>query len=128
MDAAEVREAVSAELKRRNLNAYRAAIESGLPQDAIRTFLDGREPRLGRTAEICHALGLELYVGPPRGAAGHPGVVTKPHPAPGKSVWPSNWLSKLALFFGELPEECPFAGPDRDCPLMAKVKEMRRLA
>ena len=32
-------------------------------------MLDGKEPRVNRAAEICAALGLEFYIGPPRGGA-----------------------------------------------------------
>ena len=45
---------------------YRAALNSGLPQDAIRSVLDGHVPRLSRVEHICRAHGLELYIGPPR--------------------------------------------------------------
>ena len=38
----------------------------GLPRDAISSVLSGHEPRLSRVAEVCAALGLEFYVGPPR--------------------------------------------------------------
>ena len=45
---------------------YRAAVKGGLPQDAIRAVLSGHVPRLNRVEQICRALGLELYIGPPR--------------------------------------------------------------
>ena len=45
---------------------HRAAVDGGLPQDAIRSVLNGHSPRLERLEEICDALDLELYVGPPR--------------------------------------------------------------
>lgn len=45
---------------------HRAAVDSGLPQDAIRSVLKGHRPRLDRVEEICDALGLELYIGPRR--------------------------------------------------------------
>lgn len=43
------------------------AVRAGLPRNAIRNVLDGHEPTAGRLAAICDALGLEFYVGPPRG-------------------------------------------------------------
>lgn len=43
---------------------HRAAVDRGLPQDAIRSVLKGHRPRLDRVEEICDALGLELYIGP----------------------------------------------------------------
>ena len=45
---------------------YGAAVNSGLPQDAIRSVLNGHVPRLNRVEQICRAIGLELYIGPPR--------------------------------------------------------------
>ena len=45
---------------------YGAAVNSGLPQDAIRSVLNGHIPRLNRVEQICRAIGLELYIGPPR--------------------------------------------------------------
>ena len=42
------------------------ATAAGLPRDAIGNVLKGHEPKLSRTAEICAALGLEFYIGPPR--------------------------------------------------------------
>lgn len=50
-------------------SAIGAATAAGLPRDAISRVLRGREPRLTRVAEICDALGLELYIGPPRDSA-----------------------------------------------------------
>ena len=64
---------------------HRAALESGLPQDAIRSVLKGHSPRLDRVEEICEALGLELYIGPPgRGAEpeNHDGVDRPAAPRP----------------------------------------------
>ncbi len=45
-----------------------AATAAGLPRDAIRSVLTGHDPRLSRTVDICRALGLEFYIGPPREA------------------------------------------------------------
>ena len=59
-------EAVRRRLAERGQSQYRAAINSGLPQDAIRSVLKGHVPRLNRVEQICRALGLELYIGPPR--------------------------------------------------------------
>ena len=59
-------EAVRQRLAERGQTQYRAAVNSGLPQDAIRSVLNGHVPRLNRVEQICSALGLELYIGPPR--------------------------------------------------------------
>ena len=59
-------EVVRRRLTERGQSQYRAAVNSGLPQDAIRSVLNGHVPRLTRVEQICRALGLELYIGPPR--------------------------------------------------------------
>ena len=45
-----------------------AAVAHGLPRDALRSVLDGHEPKLSRVIAICEALDLEFYIGPPRSA------------------------------------------------------------
>ena len=69
MDRERIRAVVVAALRRSGLNPYRAAVGAGLPADAIRHLLAGHEPKASRLAQICAALGLEFYVGPPR--SGH---------------------------------------------------------
>ena len=59
-------EAIRRRLAEKGQSKYRAALNSGLPQDAIRSVLSGHDPRLNRVEQICRALGLELYIGPPR--------------------------------------------------------------
>ncbi len=59
-------EAVRRRLAERGQSQYRAAVDSGLPQDAIRAVLNGHVPRLNRAEQICRALGLELHIGPSR--------------------------------------------------------------
>ena len=55
-------------LKQKNTNAYRAAKDAGLPENAIRYMVSGQShPTSKRLLEICEALGLEFYIGPPRG-------------------------------------------------------------
>ena len=43
-------------------------------RDTIRSVLRGRVPSVERAAEICEALGLEFYVGPPRDEAATPEI------------------------------------------------------
>lgn len=57
---------VEKQLTRRGTSAIRAALGAGLTRDAIRSVLRGRSPSVDRAAEICEALGLEFYIGPPR--------------------------------------------------------------
>ena len=54
------------------------ASAAGLPRDAISSVLSGHEPRLSRVAEVCNALGLEFYVGPPRAWADADGTTAFP--------------------------------------------------
>ncbi len=53
-------------------------MDAGLPGNAVRHLLDGHEPKVGRAAEICRALGLEFYIGPPRGGAAAESQKTPP--------------------------------------------------
>ena len=61
---------VEKQLTRRGTSAIRAALGAGLTRDAIRSVLRGRTPSVDRAAEICDALDLEFYIGPPRSATG----------------------------------------------------------
>ena len=62
----QIADAIRAALAARNTNPRRAAIEAGLPENAIRTVLQGHPPNADRLREIAEALGLEFYFGPPR--------------------------------------------------------------
>ena len=53
-------------LAEKGTTAYRASLDAGLPGNAIRYALEARATKSDRLAEICDALGLEFYVGPPR--------------------------------------------------------------
>ena len=59
-------EVVKDELERRGASPIKQALDAGLNRDAIRSVLRGRVPSVDRAPEICDALGLEFYVGPPR--------------------------------------------------------------
>lgn len=61
---------VEKQLTRRGTSAIRAALGAGLTRDAIRSVLRGRSPSVDRAAEICDALDLEFYIGPPRSGTG----------------------------------------------------------
>ena len=62
----EIAAVIREELKRRRLTPFRAARIANLPENAIRTVLDGHEPRVGRLVTICQSLGLDVHVGPRR--------------------------------------------------------------
>ena len=79
MDRERIRAVVVAALRRSGLNPYRAAIDAGLPADAIRHLIAGHEPKAGRLAQVCAALGLEFYVGPPRRDANVSDINSLPH-------------------------------------------------
>ena len=64
----EIATAIHRELSRRGTTAYRASLDAGLPGNAIRYALEERATKSDRLAEICDALGLEFYIGPPRPA------------------------------------------------------------
>ena len=66
------------------------AERAGLPRDAFRTILRGVDPGLSRVADICDALGLELYIGPPRDLPPQPQPAepADPEPAPGALGYP----------------------------------------
>ncbi len=61
-----IAEVIRQELERRQITPFRAAVDAGMPENAIRYVLEGRDTKAGRLVEICEALGLEFYVGPPR--------------------------------------------------------------
>lgn len=75
MRAQDFAETVRERLRATGQSRHGAAVAHDLPRDAIRRALEGHIPRLDRAAEICHALGLELYIGPPR-ATGAVGTVS----------------------------------------------------
>ena len=52
-------------------------MSQSLPRWALRGILDlsrRQSPSMDKAAEICEALGLELYVGPPRSTSASPGL------------------------------------------------------
>lgn len=62
---------ISERLKSLQTNAYSVEKIAGLPPDAVRNVIRSSKrsgPTLSRAAEICDALGLELYIGPKRDA------------------------------------------------------------
>ena len=61
-----IREVIANAVSRSGLTQYRLATQAGLPQDAIRYALEGKDIKTSRLIEIAEALGLELYIGEPR--------------------------------------------------------------
>ena len=47
--------------------SYRSiAMRAGIPVRSLMGILEGHAPSIERAAEVCDAIGLELYIGPPR--------------------------------------------------------------
>ena len=106
MDPKTLSSLIRAELDRQGLNPFRAAMKAGLPENAFRTVLGGHEPKVGRLAEICELLGLEFYVGPPRGDSDSAGAeetaAEEPEPA---AEAPPAWAVELRAGLQSLREE-----------------------
>ena len=70
--------------------------------------MDGHEPKAGRLAEICDALGLELYVGPPREpeapVAGFAESVSAPYGAE-PPAWAADLLAEMADIRRQLADQ-----------------------
>lgn len=102
MEQAEIalRKAVTAGLERLGTNAFAFEREHGLPEDTVRSILNGTK-KLGTTINkaqaVCAALGLELYIGPHR-----------PSPAPTLEV-DSGQFAAVPRFSAQLS-----AGPGAD--------------
>ena len=61
--------AIRERLAARKLSARAAASNAGLPARSVQDVLEGHVPSIDRAAEICEALDLGFYVGPPRSLA-----------------------------------------------------------
>lgn len=66
MKSSEIVAAVEEAIKQQGTNPSRLAKDNGWSVNAIRYILEGRPPSSRRLAEVCAALDLEFYVGPPR--------------------------------------------------------------
>ena len=66
MSGPEIIQVIQDALHRKGSNPSRFAKENGFSVNAIRYILEGRPPSSRRLSEVCEALGLEFYVGPPR--------------------------------------------------------------
>ena len=62
----DVAEQIRREIRQREPSIRAFARRAGLPSRSVQSYLDGKQPTVNRAAEICRALGLEFYVGPPR--------------------------------------------------------------
>ncbi len=87
MNATDIRDVVLSGLEASGLNKHKAAVEAGLPADAIRSIIDGHEPKASRLFDVCRALGMECYIGPRRSleARGLDAVAEAADPSPSDS-------------------------------------------
>lgn len=69
MQVGDFAEIVRQQLSDTNQSPHGAATSHGLPQDTIRSVLDGHVPRLDKVIDICRVLDLEIYIGKPRDLA-----------------------------------------------------------
>ena len=70
MEGSEIITVIEEALRRKGTNPSRLAKQNGWSVNAIRYILEGRPPSSRRLAEVCKALDLEFYVGPPRSPEG----------------------------------------------------------
>jgi len=94
-------EQIKQQMQQSGLSARAAALAAGLPIRSVQGVLEGHSPSLGRAAEIGRALGLEVYIGPPRGAV--PGE-SPPAPPEGPSVASAERIPKAITDTLGLPQ------------------------
>ena len=97
------------EMERRNTSIRAAALRSGVPVRSLHSILnDGRVPSINRAEELCEALGLEFYIGPPRDAdppgAGFEDSGSSPPYIPEPPPWAADLLERMESIEGRLPE------------------------
>ena len=115
MEFDEIHAVVSQAISRRGTNPWRLAVDAGLPGNAVRHLLDGHEPKASRLAEICAALDLEFYIGPPRGEASALPLSPVPDLTRfGKAELPHRGLAKCAIngWGKDQPLSEPLPGPE----------------
>lgn len=66
MESSDIARVIKEALRRKGTNPTRVARSNGWSVNAVRYILEGRAPTSRRLAEVCEALDLEFYVGPPR--------------------------------------------------------------
>ena len=55
--------------EREKMSVRALALRANMPVRSVQSVIDGHVPSITRAEEICDALGLELYIGPPRSGA-----------------------------------------------------------
>ncbi len=57
---------IQRQLHEQRLSVRKATLKFGFPARSLQSVLEGHQPSISRVAEICEALGIEFYIGPPR--------------------------------------------------------------
>ena len=83
---------------------HRAALESNLPQDAIRNVLAGHVPRFDRAVEICRALDIPFHIGPSRSPPDSDLGRSNPNLDPSEKAVESSEPYSVALPPDQLPD------------------------
>ena len=89
--------------------ASRAALAHGLPKEAIRSVINGHDPKLARADDVCRALGFTFLLGGPLDdpADEGDGRTSEPEPRidrePVRDVRLAELVSRLADQWGKIP-------------------------
>ena len=89
--------------------ASRTALAHGLPKEAVRSVLNGHDPRLSRADDVCRALGITFLLGGPLGDATEQGGGRKSEAEPQidrelvRDVRLAELVSRLAYHWEKIP-------------------------
>ena len=89
--------------------ASRAALAHGLPKEAIRSVINGHDPKLARADDVCRALGFTFLLGAPldddtgRGDGGTSEAEPRIDREPVRDVRLAELVSRLADQWGKIP-------------------------
>ena len=81
-----------------NTSLRAIALRAGMPVRSVQNVIDGHVPSVTRAEEICNALGIELYIGPPRAAAD---VISGVPEAPGLAPVSDRRLAKMLAMLAD---------------------------
>ena len=89
--------------------ASRTALAHGLPKEAVRSVLNGHDPRLSRADDVCRALGITFLLGGPLDDAAEQGGGRKSEAEPQidrelvRDVRLAELVSRLAYHWEKIP-------------------------
>ena len=81
-----------------NTSLRAIAVRAGMPVRSVQNVIDGHVPSVTRAEEICNALGIELYIGPPRATAD---VISDVPEAPGLVPVSDRRLAKMLAILAD---------------------------